>query len=68
MAARLGRFKDAFDLKVPANPAQECAGLLRSVVEAYHLDYDDIVRLLSTDEHLAALPVAPTKLLEIDHV
>lgn len=68
MAARLGRFKEAFDLKVPANPAQECAGLLRSLVEAYHLGYDDIVRLLNTDEHLAALPVAATKLLEIEHV
>lgn len=68
MAARLGRFKEAFDLKVPANPAQECAGLLRSLAGAYQLEYDDIVRLLSTDEHLAALPVAATKLMEIEHV
>ena len=68
MAARLGRFKEAFDLKVPANPAQECAGLLRSLAGAYNLEYEDIVRLLSTDEHLAALPVAAAKLLEIEHV
>lgn len=68
MSARLGRFKEAFDLKVPANPAQECAGLLRSLAGAYQLEYEDIVRLLSTDEHLAALPVAAAKLLEIEHV
>jgi len=55
MSARLGCFKEVFDLKVPANPAQECAGLL-SLAEAFQLEYDNIVRLLSTDEHVAALP------------
>jgi len=68
LAARLGRFKEAFDLKIPQDPAQECVGLLRSVVEAHRLSYDDLVRMLSTDEHLAALPAATPKLLEIEHV
>ena len=68
LAAHLGQFKEAFDLKIPANPAQECAGLLRSLAGAYKLEYADIVRMLSTDEHLGALPPAAIKLLEIEHV
>lgn len=64
--ARTGRIHKAFDPIIPTDPARECAGLLKAVVEANKLTYKDIVRVLEGDNHLDGLPVIPNLLLEGD--
>jgi hypothetical protein len=64
--ARTGQMRRAFDPAVPVNPAQECIGLLRTVVRANKLTFEDIVRMLEGDGHLEGLPSTPRLLLEGD--
>ncbi|WP_147309851.1 hypothetical protein [Paraburkholderia sp. BL6669N2] len=61
LLARTGRLDEAFSFAAPVSPAEECAGLLRSMVEANTLTYDDLVNLLERDQHLQNF--APTHLL-----
>jgi len=61
--ARTGQMAKAFDPATPADPARECAGLLRTVVEANNLTYDDVIKLLDGDDHLQGLPTMPKRLL-----
>ncbi|NUX98833.1 hypothetical protein [Paraburkholderia youngii] len=61
LLARTGRMNDAFDSAAPVNPAEECAGLLRTMVEANTLTYEDLVKLLERDQHLTNF--TPTNLL-----
>ncbi len=61
--ARTGQMAKAFDPATPADPARECAGLLRTVVEANNLTYDDVIKLLDGDDHLQGLPAMPKRLL-----
>lgn len=49
LLARLGDFRKAFDMKLPANPSQECLGLLKEVVNRYGLTQKQTVELLSTN-------------------
>ncbi|MGF6636456.1 hypothetical protein [Paraburkholderia sp. MM6662-R1] len=63
LLARGGKLRKAFDAVIPANPAAECAGLLRTLVHANGLGYDEIVSLLESDGHLANLPASPPLLL-----
>lgn len=49
LLARLGDFKKAFDMKLPQNPAQECLGILKEVVNRYDLTQKQTVELLSTN-------------------
>lgn len=63
LLAQTGQYQKVFDLTVPADPASECAGLLRSVVEANKLSYDDLIKLLEGDGHLAGLPLTHNRLL-----
>lgn len=63
LLARSGRIREAFDKAIPADPAAECAGLLRTVVEANGLGYEDIISILEGDGSLTALPVASPRLL-----
>ena len=49
LLARLGDFKNAFDMKLPQNPAHECAGLIKEVVNRYGLTQKQTVELLSTN-------------------
>ena len=63
LLARSGRIHEAFDRAVPADPASECAGLLRTVVEANGLGYDDVLNILEGDTGLTALPAAAPRLL-----
>lgn len=63
LLARSGRIHEAFDRAVPADPASECAGLLRTVVEANGLGYDDVLNILEGDTSLTALPAAAPRLL-----
>ncbi len=49
LLARLGDFKNAFDMKLPVNPSQECLGLLKEVVNRYGLTQKQTVELLSTN-------------------
>ncbi|MGA4275685.1 hypothetical protein ACI2VH_02375 [Ralstonia nicotianae] len=62
LLARSGRVKEAFDATIPSDPAAECAGLLRTIVHANGISYDDIVNLIESERHLSALP-APTSLM-----
>ena len=63
LLARNGDVRKAFDASMPANPAAECAGLLRSLVQANDLSYAEVVELLEGEEHLAKLPAAQLRLL-----
>lgn len=49
LLARLGDFKNAFDMKLPQDPAYECAGLIKEVVNRYGLTQKQTVELLSTN-------------------
>lgn len=64
LLARTGRIQKALDPTIPIDPARECAGLLKSVVEANNLSYEDIVKVLEGDAHLTGLPLASNLLLE----
>lgn len=65
LLARSGRIREAFDRAIPVDPASECAGLLRTVVEANGLGYEDVLSILEGDAGLTALPsTAPRLLLE----
>lgn len=63
LLARSGKLGEAFDAAVPANPAAECTGLLRTLANANGLGYDEIVNMLEGDGHLADLRVLPPLLL-----
>lgn len=64
LLAKSGRLKEALASDIPNNPAMECAGLLKTIVESHGLDYDDIVRALESDSYLIGLPERSTPLLE----
>lgn len=49
LLARLGDFKNAFDMKLPQDPAHECTGLIKEVVNRYGLTQKQTVELLSTN-------------------
>lgn len=63
LLARSGQVRKAFDLTPAVDPTAECAGLLRTVVEANKLSYQDVVNLLESDGHLDRLPSPATRLL-----
>jgi hypothetical protein len=63
LSARLGHFKQIFNMEISADPAAECLGLIRTIVEANGLTYQDLIRMLDTDEHLALLPAKSVPML-----
>jgi len=63
LLAKGGRVNEALSSVIPVNPAEECAGLLRSIVESHQLGYDDVVTTLESDSFLVALPIRMTPLL-----
>lgn len=63
LLARSGRIREAFDRAIPVDPASECAGLLRTVVEANGLGYEDVLSILEGDAGLIALPSKARRLL-----
>lgn len=65
LLAKLGDFQKAFDMKLPANPAQECLGLLKEVVNRYELTHKQTVELLSTN--MLSLPNDTKPLLELNY-
>lgn len=63
--ANTGNIREAFNPKVPANPAGEFLGLIRTVMAANNLTQQDILEMLDTDKHLDAIPYqAPLLLTE----
>ena len=63
LLARSGQIRKAFDLEASTDPASECAGLLRTVVEANKLSYEDVINLIGSDDHLKRLPLLENHLL-----
>lgn len=49
LLAKSGKLAEALSSKTPTNPAMECAGLLKTIVEAHKLNYNDVVRVLESD-------------------
>lgn len=49
LLARTGKFQEAFARAVPVDPASECAGLLRTLVEANGLGYKDLLAIVEGD-------------------
>lgn len=66
LLARAGNLRAAFAASVPVDPAAECAGLLRTVMESAGLTVEQLAELLSHDGHLATLPKANLRLLAMD--
>ncbi|WP_139379422.1 hypothetical protein [Zoogloea sp. LCSB751] len=62
--ANRGNVREAIMSKMPTNPAFECAGLLRSVMDTHRLTLSDVVRLIDTDSHLEGEGSAPLMLTE----
>ncbi len=53
--ARAGDSAAAFSNDIPVDPAAECAGLIRTIVEANGLTTPEVVSLLDTDQHLQSV-------------
>lgn len=62
--ANRGNVREAIMSKTPTNPAFECAGLLRAVMDTHQLTLSDVVRLIDTDNHLEGEVSAPLMLTE----
>lgn len=68
LLARSGGSRKPFDTAISSDPAAECAGLLRSVVAANGLDFQQVVDLLEGDSHLTGLQLGrPRLLIEADN-
>lgn len=65
LLAKTGDFIKAFDSKLPANPAYECLGLLKSVIERHGLSQEQVIGLLSTN--VLVLPNQNKPLLELGY-
>jgi hypothetical protein len=63
LLARSGRFDEAFNRTIPADPAAECAGLLRTIVEANGLGYSDIINILEGKSSMSIPPTVISPLL-----
>lgn len=63
LLANVGNIRAALTSAQPPDVAAQCAGLLRTVVDANGLDYGRLVTLLTTDKHLQALPQPQATLL-----
>lgn len=63
LLANVGNIRAALTSAQPPDVAAQCAGLLRTVVDANGLDYGRLVALLTTDKHLQALPQPQATLL-----
>lgn len=50
--ASVGQLDAALSTTIPVDPAAECAGLIRSLVEANGLTTNDVIGLLDTEKHL----------------
>jgi hypothetical protein len=66
LLARAGHLRTAFSSHVSADPAAECAGLLKSVVAANGLTVFQLARLLENDGHMADLPKTDLRLLSVE--
>jgi len=66
LLAGAGRLKDAFSSAVPIDPAAECAGMLKTIVESSGLSVAQLAELLASDGHLRALPKASLRLLSVE--
>lgn len=66
LLANTGRIREAFSQQIPENPAAECLGLIRSVVAANKLSYQDLLEMLETDTHLDAIPRQAPRLLTVE--
>lgn len=49
LLARLGSFKEAFDMKIPKEPIFECLGLLKDVIKRYNLTQKQVIHMLSEE-------------------
>ncbi|TXI86483.1 MAG: hypothetical protein E6Q40_06370 [Cupriavidus sp.] len=68
LLARTGNLRAAFSSTVPVDPAAECAGLLKTLMESAGLTVEQLAELLSHDGHLEALPKTNLRLLTLDEV
>jgi len=66
LLVRAGNLKSAFGRELPIDPAAECAGLLRSIVDASGSSLSQLVAMLEQDNHLRQLPRSELKLLTQD--
>lgn len=63
LLAKNGKLNEALDSHIPSNPAMECAGLLKTIVESHQLGYDEVVKAIESDNFLIGLPEKSTPLL-----
>lgn len=63
LLANVGNIRSALTSQQPTDVAAQCAGLLRTVVDANNLDYGSLLALLTTDNHFQALAMPQATLL-----
>lgn len=63
LLAKSGRLNEALASYIPSNPAMECAGLLKTIVESHQLGFDEVVKALESDNYLIGLPERKTPML-----
>lgn len=56
LLAKTGNVREALSLEPSVNPRAECVGLLRSIVAAHDLSYEEVKNLLDSNSHLDAMP------------
>ena len=63
LLANVGNIRLALTSQQPTDVAAQCAGLLRTVVDANNLNYGSLLALLTTDDHLRSLAKPQATLL-----
>ena len=68
LLARAGNLTAAFARETPVNPAAECAGVIRSLIDFTGVSIEQIAKMLEDGSHLSALPKSKFMILEADEV
>ncbi|MEX3982497.1 hypothetical protein AB4Y45_26355 [Paraburkholderia sp. EG287A] len=68
LLARAGKLGAAFAPEVPVDPAAECAGLLKTVIESTGMDAVSLCEFLEGNAHMESLPETSMRLLGDDRV
>ena len=63
LLANVGNVRAALTSATPPDVAAQCVGLLKSVVDAHGLKYEEVLTMLGSNAHLASLPAPQPHLL-----
>lgn len=66
LLARAGNLRAAFATSVPADPAAECAGMLKALIDSTGMTISQLAKLLEHDGHMTDLPRTDLRLLTVE--